>query len=152
MNQSLPYYVSGWYYTYVVNNQLIAPEKLNEKNRSFFKYFLRSQFDDHLSQQYEFSSRAVEQFRKTYQKCNCLELSKIKWPVLGIFGDKDQAIPFKHINQFKAALDEIGVTNEIHIYPGIGHAFANPSGDNYDPKETQDAWEKTLSFLRRYVS
>jgi carboxymethylenebutenolidase len=68
------------------------------------------------------------------------ELSKIKWPVLGIFGDKDQAIPLKQINQFKAALDEIGITNEIHIYPGIGHAFANPSGDNYAPKETQDAW------------
>ena len=80
------------------------------------------------------------------------ELSKIKWPVLGIFGDKDQAIPLKQINQFKAALDEIGITNEIHIYPGIGHAFANPSGDNYAPKETQDAWEKTLSFLKRYVS
>jgi len=80
------------------------------------------------------------------------ELSKIKWPVLGIFGDKDQAIPLKQINQFKTALDEIGITNEIHIYPGIGHAFANPSGDNYAPKETQDAWEKTLSFLKRYVS
>lgn len=80
------------------------------------------------------------------------ELSKIKWPVLGIFGDKDQAIPLKQINQFKAELDEIGITNEIHIYPGIGHAFANPSGDNYAPKETQDAWEKTLSFLKRYVS
>jgi carboxymethylenebutenolidase len=80
------------------------------------------------------------------------ELSKIKWPVLGIFGDKDQAIPLKQINQFKAALDEIGITNEIHIYPGIGHAFANPSGDNYAPKETQDAWEKTLSFLKRYLS
>jgi carboxymethylenebutenolidase len=80
------------------------------------------------------------------------DLSKIKWPILGIFGDKDQAIPLKQINQFKAALDEIGITNEIHIYPGIGHAFANPSGDNYAPKETQDAWEKTLSFLKRYVS
>lgn len=80
------------------------------------------------------------------------DLSKIKWPILGIFGDKDQAIPLKQINQFKAALDEIGITNEIHIYPGIGHAFANPSGDNYAPKETQDAWEKTLSFLKRYIS
>ena len=33
------------------------------------------------------------------------ELSKIKWPVLGIFGDKDQAIPLSHIQQFKTALD-----------------------------------------------
>ena len=79
-------------------------------------------------------------------------LSKIKWPVLGIFGDQDRGIPVEKVNQFKAALEEDGITNEIHIYPGVGHAFANPSGANYAPKETQDAWQKTLSFLRTYSS
>lgn len=79
-------------------------------------------------------------------------LSKIKWPVLGIFGDQDRGIPVEKVNQFKAALEEDGITNEIHIYPGVGHAFANPSGANYAPKETQDAWQKTLSFLRTYLS
>ncbi|MFL6316421.1 MAG: dienelactone hydrolase family protein, partial [Nitrososphaeraceae archaeon] len=43
------------------------------------------------------------------------ELSKIKWPVLGIFGDKDQAIPLSNIQQFKTALDSISIPNEIHI-------------------------------------
>ena len=79
-------------------------------------------------------------------------LSKINWPVLGIFGDQDRGIPVEKVNQFKAALEEDGITNEIHIYPGVGHAFANPSGANYAPKETQDAWQKTLSFLRTYLS
>ena len=79
-------------------------------------------------------------------------LSKIKWPVLGIFGDQDRGIPVEKVNQFKAALEEDGITNEIHIYPGVGHAFANPSGANYAPKETQDAWQKTLSFLRTYLN
>jgi carboxymethylenebutenolidase len=78
-------------------------------------------------------------------------LSEIKWPVLGIFGDKDQAIPLEQINLFRKSLDQNGITNEIHIYKGVGHAFANPSGDNYAPKETQDAWQKTLSFLKKYV-
>ena len=77
------------------------------------------------------------------------ELSKIKWPVLGIFGDKDQAIPVSNIQQFKTALDGIGIPNEIHIYKGLGHAFANPSGANYAPNETVDAWQKTLEFLRK---
>ncbi|MFL6395249.1 MAG: dienelactone hydrolase family protein, partial [Nitrososphaeraceae archaeon] len=63
------------------------------------------------------------------------ELSKIKWPVLGIFGDKDQAIPLSNIQQFKTALDSISIPNEIHIYKGLGHAFANPSGANYAPNE-----------------
>ena len=79
-------------------------------------------------------------------------LSKINWPVLGIFGDQDRGIPVEKVNQFKAALEEDGITNEIHIYPGVGHAFANPSGANYALNETQDAWQKTLSFLRTYLS
>jgi carboxymethylenebutenolidase len=78
-------------------------------------------------------------------------LTKIKWPVLGIFGDKDQSIPVEEVNQFRTSLDQSGITNEIHMYNGVGHAFANPSGDNYAPKETEDAWQKTLSFLKKYV-
>ena len=78
-------------------------------------------------------------------------LSKIKWPLLGIFGNKDQSIPLDEINQFRTSLNQSGVTNEVLIYNGVGHAFANPSGDNYAPKETEDAWEKTLSFLKKYV-
>jgi carboxymethylenebutenolidase len=79
------------------------------------------------------------------------QLSNIKWPVLGIFGDKDQAIPLSNIQQFKAALDSIGVPNEINIYKGVGHAFANPSGANYAPNETINAWQKTLAFLMKYL-
>jgi carboxymethylenebutenolidase len=79
------------------------------------------------------------------------QLSKIKWPVLGIFGDKDQAIPLSNIQQFKAALDGNGIQNEIHIYKGLGHAFANPSGANYAPNETIDAWQKTLEFLKKHT-
>jgi carboxymethylenebutenolidase len=79
------------------------------------------------------------------------QLSNIKWPVLGIFGDKDQAIPLSNIQQFKTALDSIGISNEIHVYKGLGHAFANPSGGSYAPNETIDAWQKTLDFLKRYT-
>ena len=79
------------------------------------------------------------------------ELSKIKWPVLGIFGDQDQSISVDSVRAFEQALKETGVTNEIYIYPGVGHAFANPSNDNYAPQETADAWKKTLAFLNKYV-
>jgi carboxymethylenebutenolidase len=81
-----------------------------------------------------------------------IALSNIKWPVLGIFGDHDQANPLPLINTFKAALDNTGITNEILIYKGLGHAFANPSGANYAPQQTADAWQKTLTFLSKYLS
>lgn len=76
-------------------------------------------------------------------------LAPIKWPVLGIFGDQDQAIPMSMVRSFEASLDALRVGNEIHIYPGVGHAFANPSGMNYAPEATIDAWNKTLAFLNR---
>lgn len=79
-------------------------------------------------------------------------LSQLKWPVLGIFGDQDQAIPVDEVKKFEAALNENGITNEIYVYPGVGHAFANPSGESYAPKETEDAWHKTLVFLKKHLS
>lgn len=78
-------------------------------------------------------------------------LSKIDWPVLGIFGDKDESISVDSVKQFEDSLNKNEITNEIYIYEGVGHAFANPSGDNYAPQETQDAWEKTVSFLERHL-
>lgn len=82
---------------------------------------------------------------------NQTELGKIDWPVLGIFGSEDQSIPVDTVNQFQAALNAGTITNEIYIYEGVGHAFANPSGDNYAPEATNDSWEKTLAFLSKYV-
>ncbi len=75
------------------------------------------------------------------------KLASISWPVLGIFAGLDTGIPVESVNEFKNSLDDLGIQNEIHIYPNVNHAFANPSGDRYAPEETKDAWQKTLSFL-----
>lgn len=76
------------------------------------------------------------------------QLRAIKWPVLGIFAGEDRGIPTKTVREFKDTLNELGISNEITIYPGVGHAFANPSGQSYAPNETRDAWQKTLKFLQ----
>jgi carboxymethylenebutenolidase len=78
-------------------------------------------------------------------------LANIKWPVLGIFGDQDKSISVDSVKAFEMALNSNGIPNEIYIYKGVGHAFANPLGENYAPKETQDAWQKTLAFLEKHV-
>ena len=80
---------------------------------------------------------------------NATKLAVIKWPVLGIFGEKDTSIPVENVKKFEAALNELKIENEIHIYPNVGHAFANPSGANYAPEQTKDAWKKTVDFLDR---
>jgi len=74
-------------------------------------------------------------------------LSNISWPVLGIFAELDQGISVESVNDFETSLDELDIPNEIHIYPGVDHAFANPSGERYAPDESKDAWQKTIEFL-----
>ena len=80
------------------------------------------------------------------------QLSTVTWPVLGIFGAEDTSIPVETVNEFDAALGTLNIVHEVYIYPGVGHAFANPSGQNYAPDETKDAWGKTLAFLEKYLN
>lgn len=75
------------------------------------------------------------------------ELSNLDMPVLGIFGEEDDGIPPAEVKKFEAALDEAGVQNDIHIYEGADHAFANPSGTRYNKEAAEDAWQKTVDFL-----
>lgn len=79
------------------------------------------------------------------------ELSSIDWPVLGVFGSADSSIPVEQVRAFEQALGENGISSEIYVYEGLGHAFANPSGANYAPDATMDAWQKTLSFFERHL-
>lgn len=74
-------------------------------------------------------------------------LSKINWPVLGIFAELDQGIPPQLVNEFEAALNDLEIPNDIYIYPDVNHAFANPSGERYAPEASMDAWQKTIEFL-----
>ena len=75
------------------------------------------------------------------------KLSSIKWPILGIFAELDKGITVDSVHQFESTLNELKIQNELYLYSGVDHAFANPSGAGYAPEESKDAWNKTISFL-----
>lgn len=75
------------------------------------------------------------------------KLIPIKWPVFGVFGDRDTIVPVDAVRIFDTVLTGLNTPHEIQIYPGVGHAFTNPSDANYAPKEALDAWKKTVRFL-----
>ncbi len=77
------------------------------------------------------------------------KLKNINSPILGIFGATDDLIPVEKVNLFGNNLKDLNIQNEIKIYDGVGHAFANPTGQNFAPNETKDAWTKTLEFLNK---
>ncbi len=74
-------------------------------------------------------------------------LAPIDAPILGLFAGSDRGIPVSTVEGFEDALGSLDKNHEIIIYPDVGHAFANPSGNNYNPEVAQLAWEKTLTFL-----
>jgi carboxymethylenebutenolidase len=56
------------------------------------------------------------------------------------------------VRSFEQALENLGKDYEIEIYPNVGHAFANPSGANYDAEAASRAWKRTVEFLRRKLA
>jgi len=79
------------------------------------------------------------------------KLAPVNVPILGLFAAEDSGITVASVEGFKAALEDLGKDHEIHIYSGVGHAFANPTGTNYNQAAAEDAWSKTLEFLSRHL-
>lgn len=72
-------------------------------------------------------------------------------PVLGLFGQADQAIPVEQVNEYGARLSEAGVTHEIQVYPGAPHSFFDRRREEY-AEASEDAWRRTLAFLGRHAT
>ena len=78
-------------------------------------------------------------------------LSTLKMPLAGFFGEEDTGITVADVLNFQDALKQAGVKAEIKEYPGAGHAFANPSGEHYNPAVAKDAWQRTVAFFKQYM-
>lgn len=78
-------------------------------------------------------------------------LRPLNVPVLGFFAAEDQSIPVRDVQEFRAALSELGKNAEVLIVPRVDHAFANPSGGSYNEQAASEAWATTLAFLERHL-
>ncbi len=76
------------------------------------------------------------------------ELEPLKGPVLGHFAIRDKWITADMVSGFEAAMAAAGKTAEIYWYEA-DHAFANPTGANYEAEEAALAWSRTLDFFAR---
>lgn len=80
------------------------------------------------------------------------DYSKLAGPVLGLYAEKDGFVTPEVAKQVDAAIKAAGKQSEIHIYPGVDHAFFNDERpDVYNKAAADDAWRRTLSFLRQHV-
>ncbi len=79
-------------------------------------------------------------------------LKPLEMPILGIFGQLDKRPSPETVKAFETALNSLNKEADIYIYPNADHAFANPSGQRYNPEAAMDAWEKTQQFLAEYLN
>lgn len=79
------------------------------------------------------------------------QLQKLDMPIMAFFGQEDQSIPASDVAAFQQALEDLGKDVQVYTYEGAGHAFANPSGQNYVEQAANDAWQKTIPFLKQHL-
>jgi carboxymethylenebutenolidase len=49
-------------------------------------------------------------------------------------------------------MKELGKTFEVHVYEKATHAFLNRQDLGENMKATEDAWPKTVAFLKQYTN
>jgi carboxymethylenebutenolidase len=79
------------------------------------------------------------------------DIPNLQAPVLGIYAEKDDFVTPEVVRQLDDELTRHGKPHEFHTYPGVGHAFVNDTGKNYDEKSARDAWRRMVDFFRLYL-
>ena len=77
------------------------------------------------------------------------DLARIKAPVLGFYGGDDARITTT-VTATEAEMKKLGKTYEPHVFEGAGHGFLRAQDDRNGAnlKATQQAWPRTVAFLR----
>ncbi|MEQ8346840.1 MAG: dienelactone hydrolase family protein [Sneathiellaceae bacterium] len=76
------------------------------------------------------------------------ELRALRGPVQGHFGTKDKFINETMVTAWSKSMDAADRSYEVFWYDA-DHAFANPTGSNYDAPDAKLAWDRTTSFLKQ---
>ena len=71
-------------------------------------------------------------------------------PVLGLYGGADAGIPNETVEQMQAALKAAGKPSQIHLYPGMPHAFHADYRPSYRKEAADDGWKRMLEWFRKH--
>ncbi len=82
------------------------------------------------------------------QPAHPVELAtKIKAPVLGLYGAADTGIPVATVDQMKQALGT-GAKSAFHVYPDAPHAFFADYRPSYREAAAKDGWQRCLDWFK----
>lgn len=77
---------------------------------------------------------------------------KLKAPVLGFFGDKDESVNAAVVAALDQALSAAGKEHEFTTYKDAQHAFFNDSRkEPYNPAAAEDSWKRMLASFAKNI-
>lgn len=103
----------------------------------------------HLASQQPEGLAAVVIFYGTYP----LDQSQSQAAFQGHFAEQDEYEPAESVKAQEDAIRAAGRPLDFHTYPGTGHwFFENNQPNAYRAEAAQQAWDRTLSFLRQHLA
>lgn len=78
-------------------------------------------------------------------------LSGAKAAVLGIYAELDSRVNASRAAA-RAALRKAGLRHQIVTYPGVDHAFFNPTGSRHDPAAAAAAYRRMVAWFGTHVA
>jgi carboxymethylenebutenolidase len=72
-------------------------------------------------------------------------------PLLGHFAEQDPYEPLEDVRALEATLQERGKRTEFSFYPGTVHWFCESDRPEYIEPAAEQAWQRTVVFLKRVL-
>ena len=79
------------------------------------------------------------------------QTANIRCPILVFDGEEDQHPSPEEVRKTGAELARHGIVHEVHIYPGVGHAFMSAQGARRRQEVIDDAWSRLTGWFERYL-
>jgi carboxymethylenebutenolidase len=80
------------------------------------------------------------------------QLSRIRCPVIGLFGNEDRNPSPQDADKIDAELTRLGIEHQFHRYPGAGHGFQRPTREEPAIRAAQaDSWQRIFEFLEEQL-
>ena len=77
--------------------------------------------------------------------------SELGCPLLGIFGNDDQAPTPQQVDLHEAALKKYRKDYQFYRYDGAGHGIWYYHTPMYRPQQAMDSWEKVFEFFGKHL-
>jgi len=79
------------------------------------------------------------------------DFNQMSAKILGHYGELDEWEPLDGVRQMETDMKAAGLDVTIHIYPKVGHWFAEQDRPEYDSTAAQLAWQRTYEFLKKNI-